>query len=71
MAHRTHADTRTQVSYAIGIAEPLSLFVEDYATSKVSKAELLRIVKENFDLRPGAIVKFVKDSAEDGGRTAG
>jgi S-adenosylmethionine synthetase len=46
-----------QVSYAIGIAEPLSLFVEDYGTGKVSKAELLRIINKNFDLRPGVIVK--------------
>jgi len=46
-----------QLSYAIGIAEPLSLFVEDYGTGKVSKAELLRIIKNNFDLRPGVIVK--------------
>jgi hypothetical protein len=47
-----------QVSYAIGIAEPLSLFVEDYGTGKVSKEELLRIIKKNFDLRPGVLVKY-------------
>jgi S-adenosylmethionine synthetase len=46
-----------QVAYSIGIAEPLSLFVEDYGTGKVSKAELLEIVKKNFDLRPGVIVR--------------
>jgi len=46
-----------QVAYAIGIAEPLSLYVDDYGTGKVPKAELLRIIKNNFDLRPGAIVK--------------
>jgi len=46
-----------QISYAIGIAEPLSLYVEDYGTGKVSKTELIRIIKKNFDLRPGAIVK--------------
>ena len=46
-----------QVAYAIGIAEPLSLYVEDYGTGKVPKAELIRIIKNNFDLRPGAIVR--------------
>ena len=46
-----------QVSYAIGVAKPLSLFVDDYGTSSKSKAELLAIVEANFDLRPGAIVK--------------
>jgi len=46
-----------QVAYSIGIARPLSLFVEDYGTGKVSKAELLEIVNKNFDLRPGVIVR--------------
>jgi len=46
-----------QVSYAIGIAEPLSITVFSYGTSAKSESELLEIVKNNFDLRPGRIVK--------------
>ncbi|XP_067008525.1 S-adenosylmethionine synthase isoform X4 [Anabrus simplex] len=46
-----------QVSYAIGVAEPLSITVFDYGTSKKTQRELLRIVQSNFDLRPGRIVK--------------
>lgn len=46
-----------QVSYAIGIAEPLSISVFSYGTSKKTDDELLKIVKENFDLRPGVIVR--------------
>lgn len=46
-----------QVSYAIGIAEPLSITVFSYGTSKKSEDELLKIVRDNFDLRPGMIVK--------------
>lgn len=46
-----------QVAYAIGIVEPLSITVFDYGTSKKSQKELLAIVKNNFDLRPGKIVK--------------
>ncbi|XP_077990004.1 S-adenosylmethionine synthase-like [Glandiceps talaboti] len=46
-----------QVSYAIGIAEPLSISVFDYGTSDRSEKELLDIVKKNFDLRPGIIVR--------------
>lgn len=46
-----------QVAYAIGVAEPLSITVFDYGTSKRSQSELLEIVKRNFDLRPGRIVK--------------
>ncbi|XP_019620168.1 PREDICTED: S-adenosylmethionine synthase-like [Branchiostoma belcheri] len=46
-----------QVSYAIGIAEPLSISVFSYGTSQKSEDELLEIVKKNFDLRPGIIVR--------------
>jgi S-adenosylmethionine synthetase len=46
-----------QLSYAIGVAEPLSLFVETYGTSDKSSEELVKIILDNFDLRPGVIVK--------------
>ncbi|KAH6562609.1 hypothetical protein BASA50_002820 [Batrachochytrium salamandrivorans] len=46
-----------QFSYAIGVAEPTSVYVDTYGTGKKSNAELLTIIKQNFDLRPGAIVK--------------
>ncbi len=49
-----------QVSYAIGLAEPLSVSVFDYGTSKYTTAQLLDIVNNNFDLRPGLIVKQLK-----------
>lgn len=46
-----------QFSYAIGVAEPLSIFVESYGTSDKSSEELVEIINKNFDLRPGVIVK--------------
>ncbi|OGM47616.1 S-adenosylmethionine synthase [Aspergillus bombycis] len=46
-----------QLSYAIGVAEPLSVFVETYGTSQKTSEELVQIVRNNFDLRPGVIVK--------------
>jgi len=46
-----------QVSYAIGISEPLSISVLTYGTGKKPDAEILEIIKKNFDLRPGVIVK--------------
>lgn len=52
--------TSDQVSYAIGVAEPLSLFVEDYGTATVSNEKLLEIINKNFDLRPGVIVRDLK-----------
>jgi len=49
-----------QVSYAIGVAEPLSVTVFDYGTGSKTSSELNEIVKKNFDLRPGRIVKDLK-----------
>lgn len=46
-----------QVSYAIGVAHPLSISIFHYGTSHKSERELLDIVKRNFDLRPGVIVR--------------
>ncbi|CAL1577337.1 unnamed protein product [Knipowitschia caucasica] len=46
-----------QVSYAIGVAHPLSISIFTYGSSKKSEAELLHIVNDNFDLRPGVIVR--------------
>lgn len=46
-----------QVSYAIGVAEPLSITVFSFGTSSKTSTELTEIVKKNFDLRPGRIVK--------------
>lgn len=46
-----------QVSYAIGIAEPISITVFSYGTSKYSEKQLLEVINKNFDLRPGKIVK--------------
>jgi S-adenosylmethionine synthetase len=46
-----------QVSYAIGVARPLSLSVETFATGKVADEVILRAVNEVFDLRPGAIIR--------------
>jgi S-adenosylmethionine synthetase len=46
-----------QVAYAIGIAEPVSIHVDTYGTGTKSDDALLGIVVDNFDLRPGIIVK--------------
>jgi S-adenosylmethionine synthetase len=46
-----------QVSYAIGVAKPLSLSVETFGTGKVADEVILKAVNEVFDLRPGAIIR--------------
>jgi S-adenosylmethionine synthetase len=46
-----------QVSYAIGMSEPLSIFVETFGTGSISNEEIVGVVQKNFDLRPGAIIE--------------
>lgn len=46
-----------QLSYAIGVAEPLSIYVDTYGTGKKTDAELVEVIRKNWDLRPGVIVK--------------
>ncbi|XP_040176645.1 S-adenosylmethionine synthase [Rana temporaria] len=46
-----------QVSYAIGVAQPLSVSLFTYGTSEKHEKELLDVVNKNFDLRPGVIVR--------------
>jgi len=46
-----------QVSYGIGLAHPLSVYVDSYGTGRYSDADLTKIINHNFDLRPGMIIK--------------
>ena len=46
-----------QLSYAIGVARPVSILVESFGTGAISNADLTALVQEHFDLRPGAIIE--------------
>jgi S-adenosylmethionine synthetase len=46
-----------QISYAIGVAKPLSVLVFSFGTSTLGEKELLEVVHDNFDLRPGCIIR--------------
>ena len=46
-----------ELSYAIGVARPLSILVDTFGTGKVSNEKLVELVEKNFDLRPGAIIR--------------
>ncbi len=46
-----------QLSYAIGVAKPISILVETFDTGVISQANLTELIKEYFDLRPAAIIK--------------
>ena len=46
-----------QLSYAIGVAKPISILIETFGTGAISQADLTELIKNNFDLRPAAIIK--------------
>src|SRR4249920_2753406 len=46
-----------QVAYAIWIARPLSLLIETFGTEKIDRATIADLVRDHFDLRPGALVE--------------
>jgi S-adenosylmethionine synthetase len=46
-----------QVSYAIGVARPLSVAVETYGTGKISDERIVELIKTHFDLRPAALIR--------------
>jgi S-adenosylmethionine synthetase len=46
-----------QVSYAIGVARPLSVSIEAFGTNTIAEEDILRLINEHFDLRPGAIIR--------------
>jgi S-adenosylmethionine synthetase len=47
-----------QLSYAIGVARPVSILVESFGTGIISNSDLTALVQEHFDLRPGAIINI-------------
>lgn len=46
-----------ELAYAIGVERPLSIFIDTFGTGKITDEKLVEIVNENFDLRPGAIIR--------------
>jgi len=49
-----------QLSYAIGVARPVSISIESYGTAKIDEIKLAKLIDEMFDLRPGAIIRDLK-----------
>ena len=49
-----------QISYAIGVAQPISILVNTNGTGKLPDEEILELVKKNFDMRPRAIIEHLK-----------
>ncbi len=49
-----------QVAYAIGVAHPVSVMVETFGTEKIGRGQILSLINEHFDLRPGAFRSYLK-----------
>ena len=48
-----------QIAYAIGVAEPVSLYVNTFGTNKISEKEIEEIVRKNFDMKPSGIISHL------------
>ncbi len=48
-----------QLSYAIGVAQPISIMVDTFGTGKLSDAKIVEIIRRNFDLRPAGIINML------------
>ncbi len=51
------SEVEVQLAYAIGVAEPVSIHVDDFGTGRVHHDKLVKIIRENFDMTPKGIVK--------------
>lgn len=52
-------EVQIEVSYAIGVAQPMSITVDTRGTGKLSNSKISEIIRENFDLRPAGIIKML------------
>ena len=48
------------LAYAIGVAEPISLSIDTFGTETIPVEKIVELVRKNFDLRPGAIIRHLK-----------
>jgi S-adenosylmethionine synthetase len=49
-----------QLAYAIGVAQPLSIAVNTFGTGKISEEKIIELIRNNFDLRPAAIINYLQ-----------
>ena len=49
-----------QMSYGIGLNEPLSIFIDCFGTNRIPEGLIIKIIKERFDLTPQGIIEYLK-----------
>ncbi len=60
VANKLAKKCEIQISYAIGVAKPVSIYVETFGTNLIPEEEILKIIEEKFDLTPGGIIDYLK-----------
>ena len=50
-------ECEVQLAYAIGVAKPVSISVDTFGTGRIDNEKIVELIKNNFDLRPAAIIK--------------
>jgi S-adenosylmethionine synthetase len=59
VANKLAKKCEIQISYAIGVAKPVSIYVETFGTNLIPEEEILKIIEEKFDLTPGGIINYL------------
>ena len=59
VANKLAEKCEIQISYAIGVAKPVSVFVDTFGTNKISEEEIVKIINEKFDLTPRGIINYL------------
>ena len=52
-------EIQIELSYAIGVAQPMSITVDTRGTGKLPNAKIADIIRENFDIRPAGIIRML------------
>ena len=60
VANKLAKKCEIQISYAIGVAKPVSIYVETFGTNTISEEQILKIIQEKFELTPSGIIRFLK-----------
>ena len=49
-----------QLAYAIGVAEPVSVSVDTFGTGRIEEAKIIKLIRDNFELKPAGLISFLK-----------
>jgi S-adenosylmethionine synthetase len=53
-------EVEVQLAYAIGVADPVSVYVDTFGTGKVEQAKMVELVREHFQMTPRGIIESLK-----------